>query len=148
MSELCPNCPKSNRRLPSLQCSANAPHYKPYARKCRQIPTQAFYSKKIIKCPTPYLSSLSCLCPHTLRTIIPHYSEAQGIYMIICPSLPLVLPHGKNRKEIRNNPQRCQEIHLLLQHEKNINFILTPLHFFLAYPLWKNNGFFREDRDF
>ena len=89
MSELCPNCPKSSRRLPSLQYSARilAQYCKPRARKCRQIPSHAFYTKEFIKCPTQYLPSLSCLCPHALRTIISYCSDTQGIYVNICLSL-------------------------------------------------------------
>ena len=86
MSEKCPKCPKSNRRLPSLQYRARtlAPYCKPHARKCRQIPSRAFCTENFTKCPTQYLPSLSYLCPHTLMTITPQCSAAQGIYVIIC----------------------------------------------------------------
>ena len=89
MSEACPICPKFNRCLPSLQYRARilAQYCKPRARKCRQIPSHAFYTKELIKCPTQYLPSLSCLCPHTLRQIIPQCSVTQGIYVNICLSL-------------------------------------------------------------
>ena len=65
MSDTCPKCPKSNRRLPSLQYRARilAPYCKPHARK--------------------WLMPLSCFSSHTLSQIIPQHSVTQCIYMII-----------------------------------------------------------------
>jgi hypothetical protein len=67
------------------------PQRQPHGKKITANSMQAFYTKKIIKCPTLYLLLLSCLFQRTLNKVIPSRSVTIGIYVIIKP-LPPVVP--------------------------------------------------------
>ena len=47
----------------------------------------AYCTKKITICPAHYLPPFFCLCPRSLRQVIPTCPVTIGIYVIICLSL-------------------------------------------------------------